>query len=180
MDKQVYISVSTLTVKSYQGILEYSKEIQNVADMIHCDVMDGVFVPDKTYDASLVSNINQNTNCMIDVHLMAVDPLESLGDYIKAGANILTVHYEAFSNKEDLVKAIDFIHKNKALAGLAVNPSTSFKEIRPYCYNVDVVLVMSAEPGAAGQKFLPETYDKLKEIATFRDQNSLSFKIEVD
>lgn len=180
MDKEIYISVSTGSVKSYQAILEYCKQMQNIADMIHCDIMDGQFVPNKTFDASLVSNINQNTNCMLDVHLMVADPLEVIEDYLQAGANIVTVHYEAFSNKEDFVKAIDLIHSHKALAGLAISPSTPFKEIRLYCYSVDVVLVMSVEPGASGQKFIPESFAKIKQVKDFRDQNALNFKIEVD
>ncbi len=180
MEKQVYISVSTDPVKSYQGIIEYTKSMQDIADMIHCDVMDGLFVPNKTFEATLVSNINQNTSCMLDVHLMTADPLSSLQSYIKAGANILTVHYEAFAQKEDIVKAINFIHDKKALAGLSIKPETPFKEVRPYSYNIDVLLVMSVEPGMSGQKFINESLDKIKEIATFREQNNLKFKIEVD
>ena len=148
--------------------------------MLFRSVMDGLFVPNKTFDAVLVSNINQNTNCMLDVHLMTVDPLSTIEEYIKAGANILTVHYEAFTQKEDIVKAIDLIHKQKTLAGLSIKPETSFKEVRPYCYNIDVLLIMSVEPGMSGQKFMPEALDKIKQVAAFREQNNLKFKIEVD
>jgi ribulose-phosphate 3-epimerase len=180
MEKQTYISVSTDPVKSYQGIIEYTKSIQTIADMIHCDVMDGIFVSNKTFDHTLVSNINQNTSCILDVHLMTNEPYASLENYIKAGANILTVHYEAFSKHDDIVKAIDFIHANKTLAGLSIKPETEFKDVRLFCYNIDVLLIMSVEPGMSGQKFIPETLDKIKEIARFRDQNGLNFKIEVD
>ena len=142
--------------------------------------MDGLFVSNKTFDHTLVSNINQNTSCMLDVHLMTNEPLESLPKYIQAGANILTIHYEAFSKKEDIVKAINLIHQGKALAGLSIKPETEFKDVRLFCYNIDVLLVMSVEPGMSGQKFIPETLEKIKEIACFRDQNGLNFKIEVD
>ena len=111
---------------------------------------------------------------------MVLEPLKDLKNYIDAGANIVTVHYEAFENKEDIVKVVKLIKTNKALAGISLKPETPFKEVKPYCYNMDVILVMSVTPGASGQKFLNVTYDKIKEIDQFRRDNGLNFKIEVD
>ena len=175
-----YVAVSTDPIKSYEEIVEYAKEMQDKADLLHCDVMDGKFVQSKTYDWAMVENLNQNTALMLDVHLMVDEPLQSIENYIKAGANIVTLHYEAFKKKEDLVKAINLVKSMKTLVGLSIKPETSFKEIRLFCYNIDVLLVMSVEPGKSGQKFLNNTFEKIKEIAKFRHDNNLNFKIEVD
>lgn len=175
-----YVAVSTDPIKSYEEIVEYAKEMQDKADLLHCDVMDGKFVQSKTYDWAMVENLNQNTALMLDVHLMVDEPLQSIENYIKAGANIVTLHYEAFKKKEDLVKAINLVKSMKALVGLSIKPETSFKEIRLFCYNIDVLLVMSVEPGKSGQKFISDTFEKVKQIAKFRHDNNLNFKIEVD
>ena len=175
-----YVAVSTDPIKSYEEIVEYAKEMQDKADLLHCDVMDGKFVQSKTYDWAMVENLNQNTALMLDVHLMVDEPLQSIENYIKAGANIVTLHYEAFKKKEDLVKAINLVKSMKTLVGLSIKPETSFKEVRLFCYNLDLLLVMSVEPGKSGQKFLNNTFEKVKEIAKFRHDNNLNFKIEVD
>ena len=175
-----YVAVSTDPIKSYEEIVEYAKEMQDKADLLHCDVMDGKFVQNKTYDWAMVENLNQNTALMLDVHLMVDEPLQSIENYIKAGANIVTLHYEAFKKKEDLVKAINLVKSMKTLVGLSIKPETSFKEIRLFCYNIDVLLVMSVEPGKSGQKFISDTFEKVKQIAKFRHDNNLNFKIEVD
>lgn len=180
MKKNIAISVSTDPIEEYQEILEYSKEMQDIAEFLHCDIMDGQFVSNKTYDANIVSNINQNSLMMLDVHLMMEEPLLKLDDYIRAGANIITVHYEAFENKENLHKALKKIKFNGVLAGLSLNPSTAFREVKVFCYNIDVVLVMGVEPGCSGQKMMPSTVERVREIAAYRDSNNLHFKIEVD
>ncbi len=180
MKKNVYISVSTLPINDYQEIIEFARDVQGKADLLHCDVMDGKFVPRTTYSANVIDNINQNSLNMLDVHLMVEEPYDKLESYIKAGANILTLHYEAFEDKEELHKALAFIRKNNTLVGLSFKPCTPFKDIKMFCYDIDVLLIMSVEPGAGGQKMLPNTYSKIKTIAAFRDANDLNFKIEVD
>ncbi len=176
----VYISVSTDPIADYQEIVEYAKELQGEADFIHCDVMDGLFVPKKTYEQTVVESINQNTLTMLDVHLMVKEPMEQLEGYIRAGANILTVHYEAFEDKEELTKALKYIQSRGVLAGLAFNPSTPFNDVKLFCYDIDLLLVMSVEPGASGQKMLPNITSRIKNIVAFRQSNDLNFKIEVD
>jgi len=176
----IYVSVSTDPIESYEGIVEYAKELQFDADFLHCDVMDGQFVKKVNYDYSLVKNINANSIIPLDVHLMVEEPMKDLPNYVSAGANIITLHYEAFANKEELVEAINYIKSHNCLAGLSLNPDTQFKEIKPYCYNIDLLLVMSVIPGMSGQKFIPNTIKKLREINAFREENNLDFKIEVD
>lgn len=180
MKKQVDISVSTDPISDYQNIIEYAKQMQGVADFLHCDVMNKNFVPKDTYDYNLVKNINRNSAIMLDVHLMVNEPTEDIVKYIDAGANIITIHYEAFENKEDLVNVMNFIKKSYTLAGISIKPSTPFKEVRAYAFNADVVMVMGVEPGRSGQGLIPEMIDKVKEIAKFREENNLKFKIELD
>ncbi len=180
MKKYTYISVSTDPILSYQDIVEYAKSLQGLTDFLHCDVMDGKFVPKTTFDYNLIKTINANCLLPLDVHLMVSEPRDDIKKYIEAGANIITVHYEAFEDKNKLVETIKYIKDHNVLAGISLKPETSFKEIKPYCYDVDVVLVMSVTPGASGQKFGNYAYPKIKEIDAFRKENQLNFKIEVD
>ena len=180
MEKRVYVSVSTDPVKNFGDVVDYAKDMQGKADLLHCDVMDGKFVKKKNYDFNLVDNINQNSLIMLDVHLMCGEPLASVDDYLSAGANIITVHYEAFKDKNDIVKAVEKIHKAKALAGISISPETAVKDIKMYINNVDVVLVMSVVPGASGQSFMPESLAKIKELDAIRKGNNYGYKIEVD
>lgn len=180
MKKRIDIAVSTDPISDYQNIIEYAKQMQGHADFLHCDIMNENFVQKNTYDYNLLKNINRNSLIMLDVHLMVNEPTIDIPKYIEAGANILTVHYEAFENKEDLVNVIDFIKQNHTLAGISLKPSTPFKDIRSFAFNCDVVLIMGVEPGASGQTILQETFEKVKEIAAFRQDNNLRFKIEFD
>ena len=180
MKKNIFVSVSTDPLKEYQKITEYASFMQGKADMLHCDVMDGMFVENKTYDARLLDGINKNSLIMLDVHLMIDEPEYYYQEYIDAGANIVTLHVEAFKNQELLPEVIKKIQAQHVLAGLAINPETTFKEVKMFLYDVDVVLVMGVEPGESGQKFMPEVLNKIKQIDKFRADNNLSYKIEVD
>ena len=180
MKKNILLSVSTDPIEDYQSIVNYAKEMQGKADFLHCDVMDGVFVERKTISAQLVSNVNSNSSIMLDVHLMCDEPLKSVKDFARAGANIITVHYEAFKDKTKIDKTIDEIHQNNCLAGIAINPDTSIKEIKIYLYKLDLVLVMSVVPGFSGQKFIPDSLKKIEELDKIRKENNFSYKIEVD
>lgn len=180
MKKNVDISVSTDPIEDFQNIIEYAKQMQGVADFLHCDIMNENFVQKNTYDYGLVKNINRNSLIMLDVHLMVDEPSDDIPKYIDAGANIVTVHYEAFENKEDLVNAINFIKENNTLAGISFKPSTPFKDVRSFVFNCDVVLVMGVEPGASGQTLLEDSIEKVKEVYDFREANNLHFKIEFD
>lgn len=180
MKKDVFVSVSTDPISEYQLICEYAKDMQGVADFLHCDIMDGKFVPKTTYDYQLVSNINSNSLIMLDVHLMCEEPLDIIDSYLKAGANIITIHYEAFKDKNDIIKALEKIKKANALAGLSIKPNTPVSEIKVYTHDFDLILVMSVEPGESGQKFLPEALDKIRQLDILRTSNDYKYKIEVD
>ena len=180
MKKNIMVSVSTDPIEDYQSIIDYAKFMQGKADFLHCDVMDGVFVKRKTISAQLVSNVNANSTIMLDVHLMCDEPLKLIKDFAKAGANIISVHYEAFKDKEKVDKCIDEIHQNDCLAGIVINPQTPVKDIKIYLYKVDVVLVMSVEAGASGQKFMAEVLDKVQLLNKIRKENNYGYKIEID
>ena len=180
MKKHIYVSVSADPVREYHKVLEYAKSLQGIADFLHCDVMDGEFVSDKNLDAGIVNNINQNCLTMLDVHLMCNEPLKMIDSYLKAGANILTIHYEAFQNKNDIVLALEKIKSAGALAGLSIKNETRVKDIKMFLHDFDVILLMSVEPGASGQKFMPDTLEKIKQLVKLREQNGYTYKIEVD
>ena len=180
MKRKVDISVSTDPVTDYQQIIEYAKDMQGVADLLHCDIMNENFVPKNTYDFNLLNNINRNSLIMLDVHLMVNEPMLDIPKYIEAGANIVTVHYEAFEDKDNLVKTIEYIKQNNTLAGISFNPATPFKEVKSYMFNCDVVLIMGVVPGRSGQSLIPEMFDRVKEVYQFREENNLKFKIEFD
>lgn len=180
MKKKVYVSVSLDPVKDYSKIVDYAKKLQGHADMLHCDVMDGKFVERTTFDDKLVKKINKNSLSMLDVHLMCSEPFEKLEDYLIAGANIITVHYEAFEDRDKIIKAFEKIKNANALAGLSLKPKTPVKDIKMFLHDVDVVLVMSVEPGLSGQQFMPEALKKIEELDLLRKQNDFQYKIEVD
>lgn len=180
MKKKVYISVSTDPVSDSQGIIDYATKIKESADFLHCDIMDENFVSKQTYDYSLLKRINAVTLLPLDVHLMIKEPLLSLDKYIDAGANVITVHYEAFEDKQDIVKVFEILSKEGVLKGISLKVETPFKEIKPYSFNADVILIMSVEPGESGQKYLSQINKKILEVASFRKENNLNFKISVD
>lgn len=180
MKKIVDIAVSTDPIDDFQNIVEYAKLMQGHAEFLHCDIMDENFVSKNTYDYNVVKSINSASAIMLDCHLMVNEPANEVSKYINAGANIVTVHYEAFKNKDLLAEVIDYIKKSHALAGISLNPGTPFKEIRAFAYSADIILVMGVEPGASGQETMFKTYDKVAEIYKFKVDNNLDFKIEFD
>ena len=180
MKKIVDVAVSTDPIQDFQNIVEYAKEMQGVADLLHCDIMNENFVKKNTFDYNVVKTINSASAIMLDCHLMVDEPANSVSKYIDAGANIVTVHYEAFYDKNTLAEVLKYIRSRNTLAGISLKPATPFKEIRAFAYNADVVLVMGVEPGASYQETSEETYKKVAEINKFKKDNNLNFKIEFD
>lgn len=180
MKKIVDVAVSTDPIQDFQNIVEYAKEMQGVADFLHCDIMNENFVKKNTFDYNVVKTINSASAIMLDCHLMVDEPANSVSKYIDAGANIVTVHYEAFYDKNTLANVLKYIRSRNTLAGISLKPATPFKEIRAFAYNADVVLIMGVEPGASYQETSEETYKKVAEINKFKKDNNLNFKIEFD
>ena len=156
----------------FSKINEEIKEVEKYSDLIHVDIMDGVFVPPTTVDAEFVKKIK--TKVPLDVHLMVHEPSDSyIRGFIDAGASSITIHREACRNPRH---QIDFIRQNKINAAISIKPKTSIDAIKPYLDMVDMVLIMTVEPGWAGQKFINETVEKVRELRHLKP----NMDIEVD
>jgi len=147
------------------------------ADYIHVDVMDGHFVPNISMGPSIVKSVRNKTSIPFDVHLM-IDPIEPyIDDFIKAGANIISIHPEANDNIE---KCIDKIKSNNVKAGLAINPDTNWEVVIPFLDKLDMIVVMSVHPGFGGQKFIPSALEKLKLLRKKIDETHPHIELEID
>lgn len=174
------ISAST-NPPPFSELASYLTQLQSLdIDFIHCDIMDGHFVPATTFDHAYLPSIFHISHIPLDVHVMAENIAESYPKYMQNGVKILTIHYEAVADKEDIKSILLDIKSHKIKAGLAIKPDTSFSEIKPLLEYIDVLLVMSVEPGKSGQKFIQNTISKIQEISCYRQENSLDFLIEVD
>jgi len=147
------------------------------ADMIHVDVMDGHFVPNITIGPEVIKNLKKHTLLPFDVHLMISPVHNSIKNFVEAGADIITIHPEA---TDDLVSSIKKIKSYNKKAGVSLNPKTSVDLVLPVLNLIDLVLVMSVNPGFGGQKFMPETLEKIKILRKEIDTKKLKTQIEID
>lgn len=147
------------------------------APYLHIDVMDGNFVPCISYGMPVIESIRSCTEKMFDVHLMIEEPIRYIDDFAKAGADIITVHAEACKH---LDRTIDAIKEKGLLAGVALNPATPVSAIVPILGKVDMVLIMTVNPGFGGQKLIPYTIDKIRELKKIIDETGNKVDIEID
>ena len=147
------------------------------AQYIHIDVMDGIFVPSISYGMPVITSIRSCTERMFDVHLMIEEPIRYIDDFAKAGADIITVHAEACKH---LDRTIEAIKEKGLLAGVAINPATPVSAIVPILGKVDMVLIMTVNPGFGGQKLIPYTVDKVRELKKMIQESGYKVDIEVD
>ena len=157
------------------------KEIQDLeqagADMIHIDVMDGHFVPNLTIGPEVIKKLRKHTSLPFDVHLMISPVNNFIKNFADAGANIITIHPEATN---DLQSSIEKIKSLKKKAGVSLNPKTSIEKVLPVLKQIDLVLIMSVNPGFGGQKFIKETLEKVKILRKEIDSQKYNTEIEID
>lgn len=147
------------------------------AQYLHIDVMDGLFVPNISFGAPVYKCIRKNSSMVFDVHLMITDPIRYIEDFVKAGADIVNFHVEA---AEDPAGVIEKIRSFGVKAGITIKPNTPVDAIKDYLDKVDLVLVMTVEPGFGGQKLIPECLKKITELKNIREEKGYSYEIEVD
>ena len=147
------------------------------ADYLHLDVMDGRFVPNITFGAPVIKSIRNKTELVFDVHLMIDEPLKYIEDFAKAGANLITFHIESSS---PVAETVEKIIECGCKAGISIKPNTPAEEVFPYLDKLEMVLVMTVEPGFGGQSFMPETMDKIKALRSEMKRRGLDVDIQVD
>lgn len=161
--------------------LKIGEEISMVesagADGIHCDIMDGSFVPNMTFGPMVVKKVREATKLPIDVHLMINKPENYIVEFIKSGADLISVHFE---NNIHLNRTINLIKENGAKAGVAINPATPVKFLEDILEYIDFVLIMSVNPGFGGQKFIENCNNKIKQLASIRAEKKFDYEIEID
>ena len=175
--KKIQISPSILSADFSQLGNEIKRLNEAGADMIHVDVMDGHFVPNLTIGPPVIKALKKNSLVPFDVHLMISPVHKYIEAYAMAGADIITIHPEATDN---LQNSIDKIKEFKKKVGVSLNPETKVDIIKNFLNKIDLVLIMSVNPGFGGQKFMPEVLNKIKELADIREKEKLSFDIEID
>lgn len=146
-------------------------------EWIHCDIMDGHFVPNISYGPMIVDAANKATNAFLDVHLMIYNPDQYIDAFVKAGADQITVHQEATPH---LHRSLQLIHSKGIPAGVAINPSTPISTLEEILPDADMVLLMSVNPGFGGQQFIDATYKKLRQLHLMRNELNPACRIEID
>jgi len=175
--KKIQISPSILSADFSQLGKEIKKLEDGGADLIHVDVMDGHFVPNLTIGPPVIKALRNYTKLPFDVHLMISPVHKYIKNFAEAGSDIITIHPEA---TENLNESISLIKKLNKKVGVSLNPDTDISVIGTELKNIDLVLIMSVFPGFGGQKFIPETIKKIKDLKEIKDNNNYNFDIEVD
>lgn len=147
------------------------------AQYLHVDVMDGKFVPSISFGMPVIKSIRSVSDIIFDVHLMIEEPIRYIKEFVESGADIITIHLEAC---EDVQATIDKIHSFEIKAGLSIKPKTPVESLLPYLDQVDMILMMSVEPGFGGQKYIEESTERIKKVRAMLEERKLSTDLEVD
>jgi ribulose-phosphate 3-epimerase len=175
--KKIQISPSILSADFSQLGNEIKRLEEGGADLIHVDVMDGHFVPNLTIGPPVIKALKKNCSIKFDVHLMISPVHKYIDAYADAGADIITIHPEATDDLSSSIKKIKDLGKK---VGVSLNPETKVSVIKDHLDQIDLVLIMSVNPGFGGQKFMPEVLDKIKELKNIQKEQNIDFDIEID
>jgi len=175
--KKIQISPSILSADFSQLGNEIKRLIDAGADMVHVDVMDGHFVPNLTIGPPVIKALKKNSSIPFDVHLMISPVHKYIEAFANAGADIITIHPEA---TEDLQNSINKIKELKKKIGISLNPETKIDVVKKFLNQIDLILIMSVNPGFGGQKFMPEVLNKIKDLVDIRKKEGINFDIEID
>ena len=175
--KKIQISPSILSADFSQLGNEIKKLEEGGADMVHVDVMDGHYVPNLTIGPPVIKALRKHTKLIFDVHLMISPVHKYIEDFANAGADIITIHPEATDNLQDSIKKIKNLNKK---VGVSLNPESKLELIENSLDQINLVLIMSVNPGFGGQKFIPEVLEKVKKLKQLRTDGKLNFDIEID
>lgn len=164
--RKVVVSASSLPAgRNMSSQIDYLQKVSNFgADMYHLDVMDGNYVKSQTIDYTYLEQLKEKSSLLFDTHLMIANPEKYVDKYIKNGADIITVHYETFSNEDKLIKVLKRIKKNKKMAGLAIDIDTKVEAIDRFLKLIDMVVILCVKVGKGGQEFNKSALDKIKHV----------------
>ena len=178
--KDVYIAPSILAA-DFRKLGEEIALVESLgAEYLHFDVMDGHFVPNISFGVPVLESISKCHQMINDVHIMISEPKKYIEKFADAGADIITFHYEACEDQDEIQDVIDMIHSYGIKAGLSIKPNTPVEVIQPFLEDLELVLVMSVEPGFGGQSFIPEALDKISYLRKIIDLNGYLCLVEVD
>lgn len=172
---QIAPSILSVLDKNLPNVLNKVEEAG--IKYIHLDVMDNKFVPNKTFDENLIKDLRMNSKLLFDTHLMIEKPELYINNYINAGSDIITFHLEATSSPKTIIKEI---HSARKKAGISIKPNTPVEELLPYLDDIDLVLIMSVEPGFGGQTFMVDMLKKVEWLTKYRKEQNKNFLIEID
>ena len=171
------VSPSVLAADFSQLGAEIKKVEKAGAKYIHLDVMDGIFVPNISFGAPVIASVRRKSSIIFDVHLMITEPQRYIDDFLKAGADIITIHYESCDAPLEVVR---YIKSKEAKAAIAIKPATPAEVVLPMLDELDMVLVMTVEPGFGGQKMMPEMLEKVRTIRNYANERGIDIDIQVD
>ncbi len=174
------IAPSLLSMDFTQTLSQLKEIKESQATWLHFDVMDGHFVPNLSFGPDICAQIRKHSDLFMDVHIMVSDPHYFSDVFIRAGADLITFHLEACASEEEVLSVIQKIRDKGVKVGLSIKPDTDVKSLIPFISKIDLILIMSVNPGYGGQSFIPNALDKIVFLRNYIDLNKLSCLIEVD